>query len=63
MKLHCGVMAIATTGRDVPIVQPQTLEKASGAAEADVDFEEDLAAVSDVLSVTGMRGTAIWSGL
>ncbi|KRR06571.1 hypothetical protein CP49_26955 [Bradyrhizobium valentinum] len=53
MKLHGdGVVAIAANvvaGGDAPIFQPQTLRKASGAAEARVDFEEDVIAAKELV--------------
>jgi hypothetical protein len=51
MKLHGdGVDAIATnvvTGGDASILQPQELKKAGGAAEARIDFEEDVIAAKE----------------
>jgi hypothetical protein len=51
MKLHGdGVVAIAANvvaGGDTPILQRQALKKAGGAAEARVDFEEDVVAAKE----------------
>src|SRR5262245_35973202 len=62
MKLHGdGVVAIAAdvvASGDAPIFQPQALKKAGGAAEARVDFEENVVAAKEF--VRNKRDT--WEG-
>ncbi|KRR14917.1 hypothetical protein CQ12_32265 [Bradyrhizobium jicamae] len=57
MKLHgyrvAAVTANMMAGGDASIFQPQTLKKASGAAEARVDFEEYIVAAGDVFRNEG----------